>query len=73
MTEAAFTSASVGRGFGGNVRFTIRSLHGKRIDRLSRYPSEREVLFRAGTRFRVLKRERRGGIVEIELEGVDDG
>ena len=72
VTEAAFTSASVGRSFGGNVRFTIRSLHGKRIDRLSRYPSEREVLFRAGTRFRVLSSRREGGLTKIELEEVDD-
>ncbi len=72
VTEAAFISASVGRGFGGNVRFTIRSLHGKRIDGLSRYPSEREVLFRAGTRFRVLSSRREGGLTKIELEEVDD-
>ncbi len=72
VTEAAFTSASVGRGFGGNVRFTIRSLHGKRIDGLSRYPSEREVLFRAGTRFRVLDKYEEGSTTYIELEEVDD-
>ena len=52
VTEAAFTSASLGRGFGGNVRFIINARHGKRIERLSRYPSEREVLFKTGSRFR---------------------
>ena len=73
VTEAGFTSASYGQGFSGNVRFTIHGRHGKRIDQLSAYPREREVLFDAGTRFRVLDRRRRSGLVEIEMEEVDDG
>ena len=71
-TEYAFTSASMGRGFGGNAVFTIRSRHGKRIDGLSRYPSEREMLFKAGTRFRVLSVESEGGTTKIEMEEMDD-
>ena len=72
VTESQFTSASTGRGFGGNTRFTIDSLRGKRIHWLSAHPSEGEVLFKAGTRFRVRNRYRDGGITNIELEEVDD-
>ena len=73
VTEAAFTSASIGKGFSGNVRFTIHGRHGKRIERLSAYPSEREVLFKAGTRFRVLNVRPEGNRrVKIEMEEVDD-
>ena len=73
VTEAAFTSASIGKGFSGNVRFTIHGRHGKHIDRLSAYPSEREVLFKAGTRFRVLNVRPEGNRrVKIEMEEVDD-
>ena len=73
ITKHAFTSASMGQGFGGNARFIITSLHGKRIDGLSAHPSELEVLFKAGTRFRVLSNERKGSITEIRLKEVDDG
>ena len=73
VTEAGFTSASYGRGFSGNVRFTIHGRHGKRIDQLSAYPKEREVLFDAGTRFRVLRKRDKSGVTEIEMEEVDDG
>ena len=71
VTEHAFTSASTRRGFGGNTRFTIDGLHGKRIHWLSAYPSEEEVLFKAGTRFRVRK-VTPGRTTEIEIEEVDD-
>lgn len=73
VTEAGFTSASYGRGFGGNVQFIIHGRHGKRIDQLSAYPKEREVLFDAGTRFRVLRNARKPEVVEITMEEVDDG
>ena len=73
VTEAGFTSASYGRGFSGNVRFIIHGRHGKRIDRLSAYPKEGEVLFDAGTRFRVLRNARKPEVVEITMEEVDDG
>ena len=71
--EAAFTSASTGKGFSGNVRFTIHGRHGKRIERLSAYPSEREVLFKAGTQFRVLNvRREENWLTRIEMEEIDD-
>ena len=72
VTEPQFTSASTGQGFGGNTRFTIDGLRGKRIHWLSAHPSEGEVLFKAGTRFRVRNRYRDGGITNIELEEVDN-
>lgn len=72
ITKHAFTSASVGRAaFGGNVHFVIQSRHGKRIQPWSAYTGEREVLFAAGTRFRVLSVERVGGRTEIRLEELD--
>ena len=62
VTEEGFTSSSVGQAaFGGPVEFVIESLHGKRIQSWSAFPGEREVLFAAGTRFRVLQVEQHGG------------
>ena len=65
--------APVGRAaFGGNVHFVIRSRHGKRIQDWSAYCGELEVLFSAGTRFRVLRVTLRpGGGAEIELEELE--
>lgn len=72
VTELAFTSASVGRAaFGGNHRFVIQSRHGKRVEEWSAYRNEREVLFAAGTRFRVLRVEKAGSVTEVWLEEVD--
>ena len=71
----AFTSASrrQDKAFRRNTRFTIHGRHGKRIDRLSEYPREDEVLFKSGSRFQVAKPPvREGGIVYIEIEEVDD-
>ena len=55
------------------MRLVITSRHGKAIERLSQHPSEREVLFKAGTRFRVLSKEPDGTTTYIHLEEVDDG
>jgi hypothetical protein len=56
VTERAFTSSSVGllKEFQGNTTFVISSRHGREISKLSVFPSEGEVLFVPGTRFRVL-------------------
>lgn len=73
-TERRFLSTSTGRGFSGNVRFTIHGRHGKRIERLSAFPSEEEVLFKAETKFLVVgKRRDEAGVTHIEMEEVDDG
>ena len=79
VTEAGFTSTSYrpskvkGIAFEGNVRFVIHGLHGKRIDGISEITGEREVLFDAGTRFRVLRKRDKSGVTEITMEEVDDG
>lgn len=59
VTESAFTSTSAqaGSAFGGNTRFVIQSSTGRDISSLSVYGStEAEVLFRPGTRFRVISK-----------------
>ena len=58
VEEEAFTSTSYDQGakFGGNVEFEIRSRTGTRIDFLSRFPSEKEVLLVAGTRLKVVSK-----------------
>ncbi len=48
-----FLSTSFRRPFPGSTLFTIHSKTGKRIDWLSRFPEEAEVLFSAGSQFYV--------------------
>ncbi len=64
------TSAEGESPFRGPHRLTILSRHGKRIQPYSRYSAEREVLFKSGTRFRVLKRvdNKKAKIVKITLQ-----
>jgi hypothetical protein len=59
VTEDAFTSTSAefGREFSGNTQFIIESQNGKRIDYLSEFPSETEVLFAPNSQFKVLEVE----------------
>ena len=56
VAEHAFTSTSFDEAgkFSGNVQFNIMSKTGTRIDFLSAFGHEKEVLFRSGTRFLVL-------------------
>lgn len=56
----SFTSTSTVSGFGGNVQYAIFSKTGKPIMGFSGIPDEKEVLFRAPTRFKVLSKEQRG-------------
>lgn len=50
--DKGFVSASYQwRGFGGNIKFTIHSDHCKKIDWVSKYPHETEVLFPPGSEF----------------------
>ncbi len=51
--------------------FVPRSRHGKDIAPCSAHPAEKEVLFAAGTRFRVLDAQRRGSDVIIELQEIE--
>jgi hypothetical protein len=56
ITEKGFTSATTKRdtGFAGNTFFRIHSQTGKQVWDHSRHPKEREVLFKSGTKFKVL-------------------
>ena len=58
MPWPAFSSSSRNKrkAFHRNSLFRIESRHGKDIKPYSAIPSEDEVLFKAGSRFRVLKR-----------------
>lgn len=71
VTYEAFTSASAEWYTGNRHQFYIFSLHGKRIDWLSEHPHELEVLFRPGTRFLVLKRERVKGTLTLTLRELE--
>lgn len=57
IEERGFTSSSKGSGFGGNVKYEIHGKTGRDIQPLSFYPGEAEVLFRAGTRFKVVSND----------------
>jgi phage-related protein (TIGR01555 family) len=54
IEERGFTSTSTASGFGGNTRFEVKGKTGRDISKLSHYPGEAEVLFKAGTRFKVI-------------------
>ena len=74
VTELGFTST--GKPFGGNIRFEIHGRHGKYVAPYSANADEREVLFRSGTKFGVVKRHTvqvPGGGTEIHivLEEID--
>lgn len=70
----AFQSSSriKGANFSGNVIFGIKSKAGAILEDISHYQNEKEVLFRAGSQFKVVKVERRssGGNWYIELEEI---
>ena len=61
VKELAFTStSSETQGAAqrrGNTLFVITSKTGKAIDRFSRHPGEKEILFAPGTEYNVLSRE----------------
>lgn len=72
VIEEGFISTGIDKGFKGGAQFRIDGLHGKHIEQLSAHPDEREVLFKVGTRFRVIKKHEENGTTYIELEEVDD-
>jgi len=69
IEERGFTSTSTASGFGGNTRFEVKGKTGRDISKLSHYPSEAEVLFKAGTRFKVVSNKDN----KIVLEEVNFG
>lgn len=75
VPDPAFVSATrdraIAKEFGLGASFVIRSRTGKLIDRFSARPDEQEVLFRPGTRFKVLSRVKTPeGVEEIVLDEV---
>ena len=68
VEEKAFVSTTSDQNmkeFDAPIRFLIHSRNGKDISRLTQNPNEKEVLFKAGSRFRVISVERNS-----ELRGV---
>lgn len=56
IEERAFTSTGKGKKFSGNVSFEIHGRTGRDVSKLSSHPHEKEVLFKSGTRFKVVSR-----------------
>lgn len=51
----------------GNVRFVYESVTGREVRDVSYFAAESEVLFKAGTKFKVLARETDGGMLQVFL------
>jgi phage-related protein (TIGR01555 family) len=54
IEERAFTSTGVGKKFSGEVTYEISGHSGRDIKKLSSHEGENEVLFRSGSRFKVI-------------------
>lgn len=70
VTEKGFISTTTKRdtGFGGDFKFVIHSKTGKQIWGHSNHPEEREVMFKSGTKFKVMaKHVAKNGITVIYL------
>ncbi len=73
---AAFSSSSrkKEKAFCRNTLFKVRGRRGKDIRGYSYIPTEDEVVFKSGSRFRVLELGReRYGRLRVEVEEIDDG
>lgn len=66
IIHKAFTSASTGFSSFGDYCFVMKSRTGRAIRAFSQNPSEEEVLFRSGTKFKILK-------IAEDPRGDDDG
>ena len=55
-----------------NNQLIIFSKSGKLIENWSALPHQHEVLFRAGTRFKVLDKQQYGQMTYLWLEEIDD-
>jgi SPP1 gp7 family putative phage head morphogenesis protein len=69
ITEFGFTSTSYSRdeAFAGNTIFIIKSKSGKLIAEISGHKTEQEVLFKSGTKFKVIDVTQEGGKTIIEM------
>lgn len=72
IEEKGFTSTSYEKDskFDGDVQYEIKSRTGKNIENFSNYPSEKEVLFRPGTQFKVTGFEKTKDGYKIKMEEV---
>jgi hypothetical protein len=72
VTHDYFTSSSYDAGsqFSGNTKFIIYSKNGRVIEPISFHDHEKEVLFKAGTKFKVKKIKKTGSITFITLEEI---
>lgn len=71
--EKSFLSTSYdeSEAFGGNVSFSIKSKTGTNVENLSASKSEKEILFKAGQKFKVTNyKEYEEGIIHIEMEEI---
>lgn len=70
ITEHGFTSSSYSKdaAYRGNTRFIIASKSGSQIDKFAPYAHEKEVLFKPGTKFKVLKTRKERGRQTFYLE-----
>jgi hypothetical protein len=74
VEDYAVVSSGKGEGWGGNVKMILHSKTGKDVSTVSSSGAHEgggEVAFRTNSRFYVLRREQKGGVLEIELEEVD--
>jgi hypothetical protein len=69
VEEAAYMSTSYikGANFPGNVQYAIMSKTGKKIDFLSMFKGEKEILFAPGSRFKVLEVTHTGGVTHVKM------
>ena len=76
VAYTSFTSTSTGRvlgtGLGGDIKvnMTIKGKNGRDISSLSKYPTEKEILFPRNSKFVVTKVNRSGNNVSVELKEV---
>lgn len=68
VEERGFTSSSKEQGtWSGDVQFVLKSKSGRDISHISRHPGEAEVLFKSGTRFKIVSNSGN----KITMEEVD--
>lgn len=68
ISYEAFTSSSTGNGFGASQRFIIQSKRGRYVDPISSVEGEKEVIFPAGTKFKVLNVEPGNSLKSEEID-----
>lgn len=65
------TSTAKASSFSGNLRLVITSREGRKIAKVSRHQTEKEVLFKPGHKFMVLRTDHDGGTLHLHLLDVE--